>query len=165
MTSSLMFRALLALATGVATVRVAAPQQLLSAWTMQSSAATAATGAQISQPAFDDAGWYPVTLPATVLAGLLQNGVYTEPFYSKNLSNINATEFAVGWWYRWVRGHGPVAVCPIVGLCRLAFSTGCGACIHGRTATLLRVRGWLQGGLHGERPEPAAHLHRPQLRR
>ncbi len=35
-----------------------------------------------------------------VLGALVTAGVYQEPFYGKNLDNINASAFDVSWWYR-----------------------------------------------------------------
>ncbi|WP_412543994.1 carbohydrate-binding protein [Longispora sp. K20-0274] len=67
---------------------------------LQSSAKTGGTGAQISQPGYDTAGWYPVAARSTVLAGLLQNNKYPDPFYSTNMKNIPTADFTVPWWYR-----------------------------------------------------------------
>ncbi len=69
-------------------------------WTLQSSARVQAAGAQVSTPGFATTGWYPVTVPATVLAGLVQNGVYPDPYAGDNLISIPAAPFAVSWWYR-----------------------------------------------------------------
>lgn len=64
----------------------------LTAWQLQSSAHTKATGGQLSTPGWSptppEAAWYNITGPATVLAGLVQAGVYVDPFYSQNLADI-----------------------------------------------------------------------------
>lgn len=64
----------------------------LTAWQLQSSAQTTATGGQLSTPGWSptppEAAWYNITGPATVLAGLVQAGVYVDPFYSQNLADI-----------------------------------------------------------------------------
>lgn len=64
----------------------------LTAWQLQSSAHTTATGGQLSTPGWSptppEAAWYNITGPATVLAGLVQAGVYVDPFYSQNLADI-----------------------------------------------------------------------------
>ena len=44
--------------------------------------------------------WYGVEIPATVMAGLIQNDVYPDIFYSTNLENVNSSLFDVSWWYR-----------------------------------------------------------------
>ena len=70
-------------------------------WELQSSAVLGnENGEKISQLNFNAASWYPVTLPATVVAGLVQNGVYEDPFYGLNLLKINKTQFTNTWWYR-----------------------------------------------------------------
>ena len=49
---------------------------VLSDWAMGSSADIHSTGAQISLPTYvQSADWMPVTAPATVIAGLVQNNV------------------------------------------------------------------------------------------
>lgn len=34
------------------------------------------------------------------MTGLLQNGVYKDPFYGENLQQIPTEQFDVSWWYR-----------------------------------------------------------------
>ncbi|KAH3760845.1 glycosyl hydrolase family 2 [Pelomyxa schiedti] len=74
----------------------------LTSWRMVAATETGgATGGQISTPGFDDSGWYDVTVPCTVLGGLLQNGVYEDPFYGINLQSISSEPFnSTTWWYR-----------------------------------------------------------------
>ncbi|WP_426506343.1 glycosyl hydrolase 2 galactose-binding domain-containing protein [Dactylosporangium sp. McL0621] len=67
---------------------------------IQSSGRTSDTGGTISQPGYAASGWYPVSARSTVLAGLLQNNVYPDPFYSTNMKSIPAGDFTVPWWYR-----------------------------------------------------------------
>lgn len=69
-------------------------------WRMQSSARVNQEGKVISTPNFQPNGWYTVSIPATVIAGLLQNGVYEDTFFGRNLASINHDDFAVPWWYR-----------------------------------------------------------------
>eukprot|EP01012_Entosiphon_sulcatum_P011716 TRINITY_DN17211_c0_g1_i4.p1 TRINITY_DN17211_c0_g1~~TRINITY_DN17211_c0_g1_i4.p1 ORF type:complete len:861 (-),score=104.81 TRINITY_DN17211_c0_g1_i4:6-2558(-) len=90
---------LLMLAAGrVTTFPVNVP---LSTAFLQSSAALGNNpGPRVSQPNYTPAGWYRVTLPATVVAGLLQNEVYTDPLYGLNLQNISSDQFAPSWWFR-----------------------------------------------------------------
>jgi exo-1,4-beta-D-glucosaminidase len=45
-------------------------------------------------------GWYRVTTPCTVLAGLVQNGEYPHIYQGKNLQNVPTDRFDGPWWYR-----------------------------------------------------------------
>ncbi len=67
---------------------------------MESSVKITETGDAISTNSFQPATWYPVTLPSTVLAGLVANDVYQNPFYGENLASIPNSEFINSWWYR-----------------------------------------------------------------
>jgi exo-1,4-beta-D-glucosaminidase len=86
-------------------------------WQIQSSAKIEANGAAISTAAFNAQGWYPTQVPTTVLAALVRNKVFPNPFYGMNLRLIPGTDypigglfshlamppdspFRVGWWYR-----------------------------------------------------------------
>jgi exo-1,4-beta-D-glucosaminidase len=57
-------------------------------------------GAAISAPAYSANGWYPVTVPCTVLAGLVQNGEYPDLYVGKNLQKVPTERFDGPWWYR-----------------------------------------------------------------
>jgi exo-1,4-beta-D-glucosaminidase len=72
----------------------------LTGYHIQSTAKTSDTGATVSQPDYPATGWYAAGPRSTVLAALLQNGVYADPFYSTNMKNIPATDFTVPWWFR-----------------------------------------------------------------
>jgi exo-1,4-beta-D-glucosaminidase len=69
-------------------------------WFIQSSASLSETGESISSAGFDVQNWYPSSAPRTVLATLLENGVYNDPFFGKNLENIPTEQFKQPWWYR-----------------------------------------------------------------
>ena len=86
-------------------------------WRLQSSAEVAATGEQISQPGFDTRGWLPARVPSTVLAVLVANRRYPDPYFGMQLRAIPGTEYPIGanfsnlpmsasspfrvpWWYR-----------------------------------------------------------------
>ncbi len=86
-------------------------------WAVQSSARLTQTGAQISTASFDARGWYPTRIPSTVLAALVDNKLYPDPYFGMNLRSLpgitgdigdNFTNmpmpedspFAVSWWYR-----------------------------------------------------------------
>ena len=69
-------------------------------WFIQSSASLSETGKSISIAGYDVQNWYPSSAPRTVLAALLENGVYTDPFFGKNLEKIPTEQFKQPWWYR-----------------------------------------------------------------
>jgi exo-1,4-beta-D-glucosaminidase len=81
-------------------------------WRIQSSAAINAKGEAISGPEFNADGWYPTTVPKTVLAALVENGAYPDPYYGTNLKRVPGyvdgrwlrmpedSPFYPSWWYR-----------------------------------------------------------------
>jgi exo-1,4-beta-D-glucosaminidase len=95
----------------------AAPVPLTTGWTMQSSAKLTEDGQVLSNALAAATGWYPVTVPTTVFAGLVASGASPDPFFGtnlraapgvtypigKNFSNLPMAEdspFAVPWWFR-----------------------------------------------------------------
>lgn len=96
-----------------------APPRLLlrQGWAIQSSAEVRNGGEVVSTPWFKPRGWYPATLPSTVLSALIQARVYPEPYNGMSLRSIPGTSYPVGtnfsnvlmppdspfrhsWWYR-----------------------------------------------------------------
>ncbi len=90
---------------------------LHSDWTLQSSCQINVTPEQISTPNFNTAGWHTTTVPSTVVAALVADKTYPDPYYAKNLRDIPGTEYPIGknfsllpmpqdspfrcsWWYR-----------------------------------------------------------------
>jgi len=73
---------------------------LKTGWRIRASADTPARGEQISTPGFDCRAWYAATVPSTVLATLVKNGVYRDPYFAKNLDGISSEPFRGSWWYR-----------------------------------------------------------------
>ena len=83
-------------------------------WAIQSSAKIQADGKTISSLGFDQAGWFPASVPTTVLAALVKNGVYPDPYYGTNMDSLPGaitdimkgmpenSPFMVPWWYRTV---------------------------------------------------------------
>jgi len=72
----------------------------LAGYQIQSTAATPDTGAMISRPGYAANGWVPAGPRSTVLAALLANNRFADPFFSTNMRNIPASQFTVPWWYR-----------------------------------------------------------------
>ena len=58
---------------------------LSAGWRIQSSAKVPQAGLAISTAGFAADEWYAVTVPTTVLAGLVANGVYPDPYVGDNL--------------------------------------------------------------------------------
>lgn len=81
-------------------------------WKIQSSEKVKAGGRLISAAGYPADGWRPVAVPTTVLAGLVENKVFPDPYYGLNLKSIpgyrdgrwfvmpEGSPFRVPWWYR-----------------------------------------------------------------
>ncbi|HOZ49710.1 MAG TPA: hypothetical protein PLO37_23320 [Candidatus Hydrogenedentes bacterium] len=81
-------------------------------WQLQSTAALPFTGEAMSTAGFADGQWYTTAVPRTVLAALVDNGLYPDPFYGDNLTKIPGyrsglwlamapeSPFYPSWWYR-----------------------------------------------------------------
>jgi exo-1,4-beta-D-glucosaminidase len=72
----------------------------LSGYAIQSTADVSDSAAAVSSPGYPAKGWYPAGPRSTVLAALLADGVYDDPFVSTNLQKIPKSPFQVPWWYR-----------------------------------------------------------------
>src|SRR5256885_5098581 len=95
--------AVLAVVLGPAAVRAAAATvsstELRSGWSLRSATNVIDTGAAISQPGYATTGWYPVTAPSTVLAGLVANNVYQNIYFSTTLQSVPDLT-TQNWWFR-----------------------------------------------------------------
>ena len=86
-------------------------------WWIQSSTKVAEKGDVVSTSKFRPGGWYESVVPTTVVATLVRNKVYPDPYFGMNLRSIPGTTykiganfsnlpmpadspFAVSWWYR-----------------------------------------------------------------
>ena len=81
-------------------------------WAIQSSKEIKSDAKTISTIGFKTDGWYPTSVPTTVLAALVANKVYPDPYYGTNINNLPGTipypkrdmpdgsPFKVAWWYR-----------------------------------------------------------------
>src|SRR5664280_1314351 len=81
-------------------------------WYIQSSANLTDNGKVISLPGYVAKEWYPTTVPTTVLAALVANKVYPDPYYGNNYLELpgiipypkrempDGSPFKVAWWYR-----------------------------------------------------------------
>jgi hypothetical protein len=57
---------------------------VVGAWRLAAAPDVAAAPAAIAQPGFDAKGWLPATVPGTILATYVANGVYPDPAYGLN---------------------------------------------------------------------------------
>jgi exo-1,4-beta-D-glucosaminidase len=86
-------------------------------WKLQSSCIFLARGEQISTAGYKTNGWHSATVPTTVVAALVGDKTYPDPYYGKNLRDIPGTTYPIGknfsllsmpkdspfhcsWWYR-----------------------------------------------------------------
>ncbi|MGO9263133.1 MAG: glycoside hydrolase family 2 protein [Bryobacteraceae bacterium] len=101
------------------------PVYLRQGWAIRSSAdvgmppgvPSGPAGAALSTPAYDPRGWYPATLPSTVLHALVESHVYPDPYFGMNLRSIPGASYPIStnfsnlqmppdspfrhsWWYR-----------------------------------------------------------------
>jgi exo-1,4-beta-D-glucosaminidase len=73
---------------------------LADGWFIRSSAEVREGGAAVSAPGLDLAGWYPASVPTTVLAALRAKGEYADIFFSKNMETVPTDRFMSSWWFR-----------------------------------------------------------------
>jgi exo-1,4-beta-D-glucosaminidase len=86
-------------------------------WSLQNGCKIDARGDAISTAGFKPKGWYPTTIPMTVVAALVNNKVLPDPYYGMNLRSFPGMNYPVGavfanhpmpddspfkcsWWYR-----------------------------------------------------------------
>ena len=90
--------ALALLAVGVGDSRSARPAppppspvsstELTQGWALRSANDVTDGGATISQVGYATPGWYPTSIPSTVLAGLVANNVYQDVYFGTNLQTV-----------------------------------------------------------------------------
>jgi len=105
------------LAASAAISRADGEIKLQHGWMVQSSSKVNAGGEKISRLGFDTSGWYKTSVPNTVFAVLVENGVYREPYFGMNLRSVPGVDYKIGsqfakqempenspyaapWWYR-----------------------------------------------------------------
>jgi exo-1,4-beta-D-glucosaminidase len=70
-------------------------------WQMQSANKIVGAGAAVSQAGYATTDWYPVSVPTTIIAGLLANKQYDfDPFYGMNFEKLNDPRLDAPWWFR-----------------------------------------------------------------
>ncbi len=63
-------------------------------WLLQSSEKVGEGGARISTTAFKPEGWYATSVPTTVLAALVDNKVYPDPYFGMNLASLPGASYS-----------------------------------------------------------------------
>jgi Exo-beta-D-glucosaminidase Ig-fold domain/Glycosyl hydrolases family 2/Glycosyl hydrolases family 2, sugar binding domain/Glycosyl hydrolases family 2, TIM barrel domain len=78
------------------------PLGVNSGWQLEDAAKSSSSGAEISLPGFRPDGWYPATVPGTVLTTLVNNHVYPEPLWGENNrpETIPESLAHTSYWYR-----------------------------------------------------------------
>jgi len=74
--------------------------KLLTEWNIISSKDIEVGGNLLSAGDINIGNWYKVEVPSTVLATLVKNGVYEDPYFGMNLKDIPTEQFKVPWWYK-----------------------------------------------------------------
>ena len=69
-------------------------------WKIINSSKLSVNGEIISTIDYSSDEWLPISVPATVFAGLQQNNKYPEVFFADNLKRIDRKQFNSSWWYR-----------------------------------------------------------------
>ncbi|MFW6023098.1 MAG: glycosyl hydrolase 2 galactose-binding domain-containing protein, partial [Halanaerobiaceae bacterium] len=86
-------------------------------WQMFSSDKLDVFGEKISTEVYQNDNWYQVTIPGTVVSGLVENGVYPDPYYNNNIKELpgyktgkntlfsahympDDSPFRSSWWFR-----------------------------------------------------------------
>ena len=73
--------------------------ELTSGWSLKSANNVTDPGTTISTVGYNVASWYPITVPSTVMAGLVANNVYQNVFFGTNLQSVPDLT-TQNWWYR-----------------------------------------------------------------
>ena len=86
-------------------------------WTLQSACKISAPGPKISLAGFPTDGWHKITVPSTVVAALVADKTYADPYFGDNLRQLPGMDYPAGkmfsirsmpkdspyrcsWWYR-----------------------------------------------------------------
>src|SRR5689334_18958923 len=70
--------------------------QLKSAWSLQSSCDVKGAGTEISTLGFKTEGWHRTDLPSTVVASLVADKTYPEPYFGMNLRSLPGMNYPIG---------------------------------------------------------------------
>jgi hypothetical protein len=73
---------------------------VIGAWRLAAAPDVGAASAAIAQPGFDASGWLPATVPGTILATYVANGIYPDPAYGLNNLLIPESLSRQDYWLR-----------------------------------------------------------------
>ncbi len=73
--------------------------ELTQGWSLISANNVTDNGTTISQTGYNVSSWYPITVPSTVLAGLVANNIYQNIYFGTNLQSVPDLT-TQNWWYR-----------------------------------------------------------------
>lgn len=79
---------------------VTAQQPLDKNWQIQSAAIVKEEGTEISTVSYSPQQWYAAKVPGTVMASLVEEGVYKDIFFHNNMEHISTEPFKHPWWHR-----------------------------------------------------------------
>ena len=68
-------------------------------WKIQSSAKITHSGLELSSSKNLSENWISSNVPSTVLGALVNEGIYSDPYFGENLKSIPPEKFNVPWWY------------------------------------------------------------------
>ena len=69
---------------------------LRDSWMVQSSCKVSAKGAQISAPGFRTDDWHATSVPSTVVAALVADKTFPDPYFGENLRSVPGTTYPIG---------------------------------------------------------------------
>ncbi len=69
-------------------------------WKIQSSKKISQPGEALSSANAEITGWYNAKVPSTVMGSLVNDNVYPDVFFGKNLASVEKDQFQSTWWYR-----------------------------------------------------------------
>ncbi len=73
--------------------------ELTQGWSLISANNVTDPGTTVSTVGYSVSSWYPITVPSTVMAGLVANNVYPNVFFGTNLQSVPDLT-TQNWWYR-----------------------------------------------------------------
>ncbi|MFZ0478031.1 MAG: sugar-binding domain-containing protein, partial [Terriglobales bacterium] len=91
--SAILFLTLPCLAAETNRIDPPAKMPLADNWQLQSSCQVKATGGQISMPEFPTGGWHKTAVPTTVVAALVADGTYPDPYWGLNLKSLPGMDY------------------------------------------------------------------------
>ncbi|MEO8820196.1 MAG: sugar-binding domain-containing protein, partial [Ginsengibacter sp.] len=79
---------------------ITSQQELQDHWQIQSSEKVSGGDEAIFTSGFKPQNWYDAKVPSSTLGSLVDDGVFKNVFFNRNLENIPASIFDAPWWYR-----------------------------------------------------------------